>query len=33
MNTEQILDLLIGIGKIVAAVLFFFTFLTLLWTL
>jgi hypothetical protein len=30
MNTEQILDLLIGIGKIVAAVLFFFTFLTLL---
>jgi hypothetical protein len=33
MNTERILDLLIEIGKAVAAVLFIFTLLTLLSTL
>jgi hypothetical protein len=33
MNTERIIDLLIEIGKTLAAVLFILTFLTLLWTL
>jgi hypothetical protein len=33
MNTERIIDLLIEIGKTLAAVLFILTLLTLLWTL
>jgi hypothetical protein len=33
MNPEHIIDLLIEIGKAVAAVLFILTLLTLLWTL
>jgi hypothetical protein len=33
MNPERILDLIIEIGKAVAAVFFILTFLTLLWTL
>jgi len=33
MNKEQILDLLIEIGKTLAAVFFILTLLTLLWTL
>jgi hypothetical protein len=33
MNTERILDLLIEIGKTLAAIFFILTFLTLLWTL
>jgi hypothetical protein len=33
MNTERIIDLLIEIGKTLAAVFFIITLLTLLWTL
>jgi hypothetical protein len=33
MNTERILDLLIEIGKTVAAIFFIITLLTLLWAL
>jgi hypothetical protein len=33
MNTERILDLLIEIGKTLAAVFFIITLLTLIWTL
>jgi hypothetical protein len=33
MNTERILDLLIEIGKTLAAVFFIITLITLLWTL
>ena len=33
MNTERIIDLLIEIGKAVAAVLFIITLLAILWTL
>jgi hypothetical protein len=33
MNPERILDLLIEIGKTVAAIFFIITILTLLWTL
>jgi hypothetical protein len=33
MNKEQIIDLLIEIGKTLAAVFFILTLLTLLWTL
>jgi hypothetical protein len=33
MNTERILDLLIEIGKTLAAVFFIITLLALLWTL
>jgi hypothetical protein len=33
MNAERILDLIIEIGKTVAAVFFIITLLTLLWTL
>jgi hypothetical protein len=33
MNTERILDLLIEIGKTLAAVFFIITLLTILWTL
>jgi hypothetical protein len=33
MNAERIIDLLIEIGKAVAAVFFIITLLTLLWTL
>jgi hypothetical protein len=33
MNPERILDLLIEIGKSIAAVFFIITLLTLLWTL
>jgi hypothetical protein len=33
MNTERIIDLLIEIGKTLAAVFFIITILTLLWTL
>jgi hypothetical protein len=33
MNTERILDLLIEIGKTIAAIFFITTILTLLWTL
>ena len=33
MNTERIIDLIIEIGKTVAAVFFTITLLTLLWTL
>jgi hypothetical protein len=33
MNTKRILDLLIEIGKTLAAVFFIITLLTLLWTL
>ncbi len=33
MNPERILDLLIEIGKTIAAVFFIITLLTLLWTL
>jgi hypothetical protein len=33
MNTERIIDLLIEIGKTLAAVFFIITHLTLLWTL
>jgi hypothetical protein len=33
MNTERILDLIIEIGKTIAAVFFIITLLTLLWTL
>jgi hypothetical protein len=33
MNPERILDLLIEIGKTIAAVFFIITILTLLWTL
>jgi hypothetical protein len=33
MNPERIIDLLIEIGKTLAAVLFILTLLTLLWTL
>ena len=33
MNLEQILDLLIEIGKTVAAIFFILTLLALLWTL
>ena len=33
MNLEQILDLLIEIGKTLAAVFFILTLLTLIWTL
>jgi hypothetical protein len=33
MNTERIIDLLIEIGKTVAAVFFILTLLTLFWTL
>jgi hypothetical protein len=33
MNTERIIDLLIEIGKALAAVFFIITLLTLLWTL
>jgi hypothetical protein len=33
MNLERIIDLLIEIGKAVAAILFILTLLTLLWTL
>jgi hypothetical protein len=32
MNTERILDLIIEIGKAVAAVFFIITLLTILWT-
>jgi hypothetical protein len=33
MNTERILDLIIEIGKTLAAIFFILTLLTLLWTL
>jgi hypothetical protein len=33
MNTERIIDLLIEIGKTIAALFFIITLLTLLWTL
>jgi hypothetical protein len=33
MNTERIIDLIIEIGKAVAAVFFILTLLTILWTL
>jgi hypothetical protein len=33
MNTERIIDLLIEIGKTLAAVFFIITLITLLWTL
>jgi hypothetical protein len=33
MNTERVIDLLIEIGKALAAVFFILTLLTLLWTL
>jgi hypothetical protein len=33
MNTERIIDLLIEIGKALAAVFFIITLLTILWTL
>jgi hypothetical protein len=33
MNTERIIDLIIEIGKTIAAVFFIITLLTLLWTL
>ena len=33
MNPERILDLLIEIGKTIAAVFFIITLLTILWTL
>jgi hypothetical protein len=33
MNAERILDLIIEIGKSIAAVFFILTLLTLLWTL
>jgi len=33
MNTERILDLLIEIGKTIAAIFFILTLLTILWTL
>jgi hypothetical protein len=33
MNTERIIDLIIEIGKTLAAVFFIITLLTLLWTL
>jgi hypothetical protein len=33
MNTERIIDLLIEIGKTLAALFFIITLLTLLWTL
>jgi hypothetical protein len=33
MNPERILDLIIEIGKTIAAVFFIITLLTLLWTL
>jgi len=33
MNLERIIDLLIEIGKVAAAIFFILTLLTLLWTL
>jgi hypothetical protein len=33
MNTERIIDLIIEIGKTIAAVFFIITLITLLWTL